>query len=90
MINGAKSNQTQLEEYLAMGLELLPSGRVNEHKYYKIKYGVCSVKDSTWDRKKHWHTCCKSKRAYRHLAGCENRKRISEVNDDYSDLKDIC
>lgn len=78
----------QCEEYLAMGFELMPSGRVNEHKWYKQKFGRGSVKDTTWSRENHWHSCCMSKRAYRHKLGCKNRKELL-ADDDYSDLKDV-
>lgn len=85
----ARPNMKMEEEYIAMGLEFLPSGQMNEHQYYKRKYGLASVKDSSWSKRKRWHRCCKSKRAYRHKMGCKNRIALTEIEDDLSDLKDI-
>lgn len=79
---------TQEQEYKEMGLKMMPSGRINHHHWYREKFGLCSVKDSTWSKKKHHHTCCKSRKAYCHLSGCKNRVEIG-ADDDYSDLKDI-
>ena len=69
-----------------MGFPLMPSGRINHHLWYGRKFGLCSVKDSTWNKIKGEHTCCKSQRAYCHKVGCKNRKEIS-IDDDLSDLK---
>ncbi len=86
MIKNAHPNMHQLEEYFDMGFKLMPSGQVDEYKYYKEKYGVSSKKDFTWVALDSWHDCCKSRRAYRHKSGCKNRK---EYKEDYSDLKDL-
>ena len=88
-------NKNQCEEYLAMGFELMPSGRINHHWWYCRKYIKGSTKDKTWiwdedpqeqgiQRHGH-HSCCSSKKAYCHKVGCVNRK----LADDLSDLKDI-
>lgn len=66
-----------------------PSGCVNSDKLEKLIYGHFCKKDSTWSKIKSWHSCCKSKRAYRHKARCKNRIPLDKVLDDLSDLKDI-
>jgi hypothetical protein len=86
---------TQQQEYLKMGFELMPSGRINHHLWYGRKFGHASVRDSTWtweEGKEHkigcgFHKCCGSRKAYCHKVGCKNR--LSAEDDDYSDLKEV-
>ncbi len=88
--------KTQVQEYLDMGFELMPSGRINHHLWYGRKFGLSTMKDSTWrweKGKEHkigcgYHSCCRSRKAYCHKVGCVNRREIS-AEDDLSDLKDI-
>jgi hypothetical protein len=95
-----KINMTQKEEYLQMGFKLLPSGRIDHHLWYGRKFGLSSMKDSTWVSKAvkkvgkyntypGYHKCCKSQRSYCHKIGCKNRKDLLDDSDDYSDLKEI-
>lgn len=70
---------TKKEKYLAAGLELMPSGRMNGYAWEKHIGRVGSRKDSTWvkgERRKGsqaevgHHSCCGSKRSYYHKIGC--------------------
>lgn len=86
--------ETKIQKYLALGLKLLPSGRINEHHWVKYTVGTSSCKDATWvktskkgQKVEGYHSCCGSKRSYRHNAACE--RMMDLVSDDYSDLKDI-
>lgn len=85
----------QKQEYLKMGLDLTPSGKINHHKWYCRKFDKGSTKDSTWKKGGSksgcaggYHACCGSKKAYCHNAGCKNRRELLG-DDDYSDLKRI-
>lgn len=87
---------TKKERYVAAGLPLCPGGTINEYQWQlHLGGGIASMRDATWKRtgtSKHGapigtHTCCGSKRSYRHKVGC---KMIEQLNsDDLSDLKDI-
>lgn len=86
--------QTQKQEYLSMGFKLMPSNRINYYLWYCAKFQKGSTEDSTWvwEKKKgnyiHWpghHSCCGSRRAYKHKVGCVNVKPI----EDLSDLKNL-
>lgn len=83
------------EEYLKMSRQdkidrgiLLYNGRLNDYRFsHSIGLGG-SYQEESWNKKKHWHDCCKSKAAWRHKTGCKAR-RENQDNDDLSDLKDI-
>lgn len=78
-----------------MGFKLLPSGRINHHKYYCNKFIKGSVKDKTWiwdeppqgkgNHRCGHHICCFSKKPYCHLSHCLNKI----LADDLSDLKEF-
>lgn len=83
------------EEYKNMSLEeknrrglLLWNGRMNDYRFYHGIGMGGSYREESWNKKKHYHDCCKSKVAWRHLTGCKAR-RENQDNDDLSDLKDI-
>lgn len=87
---------TKRTQYIQAGLPLCPSGVINEYQYQKhLAGGVGSMRDKTWKRTgtgKHGnpvglHTCCGSKRSYRHKVGCKMMAQLD--SDDLSDLKDI-
>jgi hypothetical protein len=95
MAEGEGRMTTKLEQYKAAGLKLCPSGCLNEYQYQKhLGGGTFSMKDPTWKRTgtgSHGrvighHTCCGSKRSYRHKVGCT--VAASLTSDDLSDLKD--
>lgn len=46
-----------------------------------IKGRGASTKDPTWNRKKHIHTCCKSKVPWRHKAKCPKLNDPEEGNE---------
>lgn len=83
-------------DYIAAGLPLCPGGEINEYQWHKfLGGGIYSSKDPTWvkegitekGRYAGHHSCCGSKRSYRHKVGCEFAAKLT--NDDLSDLKDI-
>lgn len=81
---------THKEKYLAAGLELMPSGRINSYQMQRILGRLGSRKDSTWirspeNRNKGRHSCCGSKRDYYHKASCTAIAALE--SDDLSDLK---
>lgn len=58
---------------------------IQHAQYEKMKSegAYCgSVRDASWDRNVRMHTCCESKKAIYHRAGCPTR------SGDLSDLKD--
>jgi len=82
---------TQKQQYLAAGLKLMPSGRINTYQMARITGRLGSKKDHTWMRDpkrsgKGQHSCCGSKRDYYHKVACP---LTMEGPDDLSDLKDI-
>lgn len=75
-----------LERKQELGL-IMSNGFLNEYRYYQIIGQGGSYKEESWNKKRHWHVCCKSKVVWRHKTGC--KKEVSEWPDDLSDLKDL-
>jgi hypothetical protein len=73
-------------EKKTLGL-ILNSGKINEYRKTFIEGLGASIKDKSWNRKKHWHRCCKSTVPWRHLKTCP--KLCRNAPDDLSDLKDL-
>lgn len=46
-------------------------GHINEYRRAFVIGQGGSAKESTWDKSKHLHTCCKSMVAWRHKARCK-------------------
>jgi|GEM_PF-2669993 len=75
------------EERLEFGL-IMRDGKTNKYRTAFIEGVGASIKDRTWNRKKHQHSCCGSKVPWRHLINCS--KAVRNAPDDLSDLKDLC
>jgi hypothetical protein len=49
---------------------IMPSGKDNDYRIAIAKGQGGSAKEETWERTQHWHSCCKSKVAWRHKTSC--------------------
>lgn len=78
--------EMSVEEKQRLGL-IMSSGCVNDYRYYQYIGQGGSRKEDSWNKKKHWHDCCKSKVPWRHKTGC--KPELPDDPDDLSDLKDI-
>lgn len=57
------------KEKLRLGI-ISETGEVNEYRRAFVTGLGGNKKEETWDPKKHWHTCCKSKVPWRHKRNC--------------------
>lgn len=46
------------------------TGIINEYRHAEYQGLLGSTGEETWNRKKHWHDCCKSKVAWRYMTTC--------------------
>lgn len=74
------------DEIKELGL-IMSDGQMNRYRKSFIEGLGGSVKDKTWSRGKHRHSCCKSKVFWRHLKTCPQLCR--NAPEDLSDLKDL-
>jgi hypothetical protein len=49
---------------------IMSNGEINYYRIQFMKGQGGSPTEETWDRKNHWHTCCKSRVCWRHKIGC--------------------
>jgi hypothetical protein len=49
---------------------IMSNGQVNDYRVAFIKGQGGSCKETTWNKEKHHHNCCKSRVAWRHKTGC--------------------
>lgn len=53
---------------------IMSNGRINYYRVTFMKGQGGSIKEETWDRKNHHHTCCKSQAYWRHKVDCPRLK----------------
>lgn len=74
------------ERKMELGL-IMSSGKMNKYRMAFVLGQGASIKEQSWDRRRHHHRCCKSNVSWRHLKNCP--KLLKNAPDNLSDLKDL-
>lgn len=70
-----KGQKLTYEELQAYGI-VMSNGDLNYYRLEFMRGRGGNYKEETWNRKHHWHNCCKSKVAWRHRINCQ---RLNET-----------